>query len=117
MPLVGGALFMLVTGVANIDLWYPWPFFFPAGHYWMAWITIGALVVHIGAKITVTRQALGVTRRRRGRWTHDRRRFLAFVGASSALLTVATIGQTVAPLRRWPCSRPAGPTTAPRASR
>ena len=21
---------MLVTGVANIDLWYPWPFFFPA---------------------------------------------------------------------------------------
>ena len=39
VPLVGGALFMLVTGVANIDLWYPWPFFFPAGHYWMAWVT------------------------------------------------------------------------------
>ena len=58
VPLVGGALFLLVTGVANIDLWYPWPFFFPAGHYWMAWVTIGALIVHIGAKATVTRTAL-----------------------------------------------------------
>jgi hypothetical protein len=99
VPLVGGALFMLVTGVANVDLWYPWPFFFPAGHYWMAWITIGALVVHIGAKITVTRQALASPPAPRP-VNHDRRRFLAFVGASSALLTVATIGQTVAPLRR-----------------
>ena len=97
VPLIGGALFMLVTGVANIDLWYPWPFFFPAGHYWMAWITIGALVVHVGAKITVTRQALARSPAPR-RVNHDRRRFLAFAAASSALLTVATIGQTVAPL-------------------
>ena len=51
---------LLVTGVANIDLWYPWPFFFPAGHYWMAWVTIGALIVHIGAKIHVTRTALAL---------------------------------------------------------
>jgi Oxidoreductase molybdopterin binding domain len=98
VPLVGGALFMLVTGVANIDLWYPWPFFFPAGHYWMAWVTIGALVVHIGAKITVTRQAL-VSPPAPRPVNHDRRRFLIFAGASSALLTMATIGQTVAPLR------------------
>ena len=34
VPLVGGALFMLVSGVANIDLWYPWSFFFPAAHFW-----------------------------------------------------------------------------------
>ena len=27
-------------------------------HYWMAWITMGALVVHVGAKITTTRAAL-----------------------------------------------------------
>ena len=58
LPLVGGALFLLLTGVANIDLWYPWPFFFPAGHYWVAWITIGALIVHIGAKLHITRTAL-----------------------------------------------------------
>ncbi len=108
VPLIGGALFMLVTGVANIDLWYPWPFFFPAGHYWMAWVTIGALVVHIGAKITVTRGAL--TRRAApAPVNHDRRRFLTFALASSALLTVATIGQTVAPLRRLALLAPRRP--------
>jgi DMSO/TMAO reductase YedYZ molybdopterin-dependent catalytic subunit len=108
VPLVGGALFMLVTGVANIDLWYPWPFFFPAGHYWMAWVTIGALVVHIGAKITVTRRALSSPPAPRP-VNHDRRRFLVFAGASSVLLTVATIGQTVAPLRRLALLAPRRP--------
>src|SRR5205823_14028410 len=107
VPLVAGALFLLASGVANIDLWYPWSFFFPAAHYWAAWITIGALIVHIGAKLTVTRQAL----RRQptpmepraataGTATTDRRHFLAWVGAASATLTVVTIGQTVYPLRR-----------------
>jgi DMSO/TMAO reductase YedYZ molybdopterin-dependent catalytic subunit len=108
VPLVGGALFMLVTGVANIDLWYPWPFFFPAGHYWMAWVTIGALVVHIGAKITVTRQALARQPSPRP-VNHDRRRFLTFAAASAGALTVATIGQTVAPLRRLALLAPRRP--------
>ena len=44
---------MLFTGLANINLWYPWPFNFRVAHYWVAWITIGALVVHIGAKFAV----------------------------------------------------------------
>ncbi len=58
VPLVAGALFQLWTGLADIDLWYPLPSFFPTVHYWTAWITIGALVVHIGAKLTTTRAAL-----------------------------------------------------------
>jgi DMSO/TMAO reductase YedYZ molybdopterin-dependent catalytic subunit len=101
VPLVGGALFMLVSGVANIDLWYPWTFFFPAAHYWAAWITMGALVVHIGAKLTVTRQALRPQREQPEpvAAATDRRHFLAWVGAASATLTVVTIGQTVSPLR------------------
>jgi DMSO/TMAO reductase YedYZ molybdopterin-dependent catalytic subunit len=100
VPLVGGALFMVVSGVANIDLWYPWSFFFPAAHFWAAWITIGALIVHVGAKLTVTRRAL--RRPPKAAPTAagtDRRRFLVWVGAASATLTVATIGQTVNPLR------------------
>ncbi len=56
--LVAGSLFMLFSGTANIERWYPWKFFFPAGHYWAAWITIGALVVHIGAKLPVVRRVL-----------------------------------------------------------
>ena len=57
--LVGGSLFMLFTGTANVERWYPWRFFFPAGHYWAAWITIGALVMHIGAKLPVVRRVFG----------------------------------------------------------
>jgi DMSO/TMAO reductase YedYZ molybdopterin-dependent catalytic subunit len=58
VPLVGGSLFMLFTGTANIARWYPWPFFFPRAHYWGAWITIGALVVHVGARASATRASL-----------------------------------------------------------
>src|SRR5262245_13116386 len=93
VPLVAGAPFMLFSGVANIELWYPLPAFFPTAHYWVAWLTIGALVVHIGAKATIVREALsssaaGPTDRR------DRRRFLVAVGAASGGLTLLTIGQT-----------------------
>jgi DMSO/TMAO reductase YedYZ molybdopterin-dependent catalytic subunit len=100
LPLVGGALFMLVTGVANIDLWYPWPFFFPAGHFAVAFVVMGALVVHIGAKAALTRQAL-----RRPAVvepladTTGRRRFIGFVAAASAVLVGTTVGQTISPLR------------------
>ncbi len=104
LPLVGGAVFMLVTGVANIDLWYPFPFYFPAAHYAVAWITIGALVVHIGAKATITRQAL-----RRAEVppveappvdVSGRRRFLGLAIGSSVGLVLVTAGQTFPPLRR-----------------
>src|SRR5205823_6232588 len=95
VPLVAGALFMLASGVANIDLWYPWSFFFPAAHFWAAWITMGALIVHIGAKLTVTRQALRARPRPLEATadvaTTDRRHFLAWVGAASAALPVAGV--------------------------
>jgi hypothetical protein len=103
VPLVGGSLFMLASGVANIDLWYPWSFFFPAAHFWAAWITMGALIVHVGAKLTVTRRAVRPRSRpldaTSGAATTGRRQFLAWVGAASATLTAVTIGQTVYPLR------------------
>ena len=60
IALVGGSLFQLFTGVANIVHWYsPMPFFFPTAHFWTAWIVIGALVIHIGTKGVVARHALG----------------------------------------------------------
>jgi DMSO/TMAO reductase YedYZ molybdopterin-dependent catalytic subunit len=99
VPLVGGSIFLLVTGVANVDLWYPWPFFFPSAHYWVAWITIGALVVHIGAKLPVARRALRRSRPEPPEEAVTRRRFLLWAGTGSAVLTAVTVGQTVAPLR------------------
>ena len=45
--LVGGSLFQLVTGLFNVDYWYPFPFFFPVAHYWTAYVVFGALLMHV----------------------------------------------------------------------
>jgi len=94
LPLVGGGLFLLMSGVANVARWYPWGFFFPQAHLWAAWITMGALVVHVGATITVTRTALArapVAPAERA----DRRAFLGGVAATSGVLVAASAGSTV----------------------
>jgi DMSO/TMAO reductase YedYZ molybdopterin-dependent catalytic subunit len=116
VPLVGGALFQLGTGLANINLWYPWPFNFRTAHYWVAWIIIGALVVHLGAKWSVTRGSLA-----RARATApspevssgDRRQFLSTVFAISGLVTFFTVGQTVRPLSRLALLAPRRPDVGP----
>ncbi|MEO1064111.1 MAG: twin-arginine translocation signal domain-containing protein, partial [Actinomycetota bacterium] len=58
LPLVAGSIFLLFSGVGNIALWRPWRFDFTTGHYWVAWITMGALVTHVAAKLFVVRRAL-----------------------------------------------------------
>jgi DMSO/TMAO reductase YedYZ molybdopterin-dependent catalytic subunit len=102
LPLVAGSLFLLFSGVANVARWYPWEFFFPAAHYWASWLTVGALVVHIGAKASVVRASL--TRpgpeheapAPTGRLT--RRQLLGATAGASLVLTLVTIGQTLTPL-------------------
>jgi DMSO/TMAO reductase YedYZ molybdopterin-dependent catalytic subunit len=97
LPLVGGGVFLLLSGTANVARWYPWTFFFPRAHFWAAWITMGALAVHIGAKAATTRDALR-HRPPAGDADADRRGFLAAVAGTAGLLVVATAGGTVAPL-------------------
>ena len=102
LPLVGGSLFMLFSGTANVARWYPWTFFFPRAHYWVAWITIGALVVHVGAKAASTRDALRRAPREADAVrasTDERRAFLAGVAGTAATFFLATAGGTVRPLR------------------
>ncbi|MEX2586564.1 MAG: molybdopterin-dependent oxidoreductase [Actinomycetota bacterium] len=117
LPLVGGSVFLLVSGLNNIALWYPWEFFFPLAHYWAAWITVGAMVVHIGAKRAITAQV--VRRRHPDRLDEasdgslSRRQFLWTVAAGSAVVTLATVGQTVRPLRRLALLAPRDPAVGP----
>jgi len=104
VPLVAGALFLLVTGVMNIGYWYAWGFGFLEGHYWAAWITIGALVVHLGAKAGVVgrvwrgggRGALGEPRD----GGLSRRGLLTGAWLASGLVVLTIAGQTVPLLRR-----------------
>jgi hypothetical protein len=124
VPLIGGGLFQLWSGVANINQWYPWPFGFKVSHYWVAWITIGALVVHVVAKWSTTTASL----RRRPTTSgdavgdgaddatevaSDRRAFLASVFAASGLLTLFSVGQTVRPLERLALLAPRRPSVGP----
>jgi DMSO/TMAO reductase YedYZ molybdopterin-dependent catalytic subunit len=128
LALVGGGIFMVFTGIADVAQWYPWRFSFEASHYWVAWITIGAIVAHIGAKWATTRRAL---RRKRNRpaleaadpvlgteaeGVHDgltRRGFLGAVVAASATLTAVTVGQTLPALRRFAVLAPRKPGDRP----
>ncbi|WP_231123841.1 molybdopterin-dependent oxidoreductase [Nocardioides sambongensis] len=57
--LVGAALFQISTGLANVTQWYPWSFSFRGSHYAIAWVAIGALLVHIGIKLPLIREVLG----------------------------------------------------------
>nr|WP_246401282.1 molybdopterin-dependent oxidoreductase [Jiangella mangrovi] len=102
VPLVCGAVFLLFSGVANVSRWYPWGFYFPAAHYWVAWITVGALVAHVGAKAAIARAALtrpGHPVAAAAPGTLGRRGFLGAVAVAAGVVTVTTAGQTVAPLR------------------
>ncbi|MDQ3384928.1 MAG: molybdopterin-dependent oxidoreductase [Actinomycetota bacterium] len=117
LPLVAGSVFLLFTGTINIAYWYsPMTFFFTAGHYWAAWITIGALIVHLGAKSSITRLALSDRAPDAVVPAHaglNRRGFLAVVGAAAGALTLATVGQTIRPLRRLSVLAPRLPDRGP----
>jgi DMSO/TMAO reductase YedYZ molybdopterin-dependent catalytic subunit len=101
VPLLGGALLLLVTGLMNIGYWYGWGFDFIKTHYWTAWIVTGALVVHLSAKLPVLRRALA-----RNHASSDgvpgleRRRFLITTGVAAGALLLVTVGEAFTPLRR-----------------
>ena len=40
LPLIGGSLVLLVTGVGNVNIWRPYAFSFRSGHYATAWIVV-----------------------------------------------------------------------------
>lgn len=121
LPLVGGAVFLLFSGVGNVNFWRPWPFGFRDGHYAAAWIAMGALVVHVVAKWAQTRTYLRRPRRPDrvpepvladdGRL--DRRGFLYAAAGASGLVALLSAGQTVWPLRSLAVLAPRRPDIGP----
>jgi len=123
LPLVGGATFLLLSGLGNINIFRPWPFGFRDGHYAAAWITIGALVIHVAAKWAQTRPHLVRSPRPPVRSERaleptddgalDRRGFLWTVAGTTGLVALLTVGQTVEPLRALAVLAPRRPDVGP----
>jgi DMSO/TMAO reductase YedYZ molybdopterin-dependent catalytic subunit len=106
--LVAAALFQVISGILNIAHWYaPMPFFFTAGHYWVAWLAIGALLIHVGVQLPIVRSAL------RRPVEPARRALLAGVAAAAGLITLTTAGQTVRPLAGLGLLAPRRPDIGP----
>jgi hypothetical protein len=105
--LVAGAVFQLASGLMNASQWYPWSFSFRATHYAIAWITIGALLVHIAVKLPIIRGALtsGVEDTTYDRPTAtqpavlSRRGLLRTTWLASGVAVLVTAGSTVPLLR------------------
>ena len=105
--LVAASVFLLVTGTLNAAQWYPWDFSYRRTHYAVAWVAIGALIVHIAVKLPVIRDALrgGVDETE-----HDhlaatresglsRRGLLNTTWVAGGLAVLTTAGSTVPALR------------------
>lgn len=115
LVLIAAALFQLVTGLLNITYWYSaMPFAFLSGHYWVAWLAIGSVALHVAVKLPIVRDGLSRHRRRERvteGWT--RRRFLGAVAATAGAVTVATVGQTLRPLTPLSVLAPRRPDIGP----
>ena len=105
--LVAASIFQLATGLLNTTQWYPYAFSFRSTHYAMAWIAIGALIVHIVVKLPIIRDALTSdvddTTHDRETATRDgamsRRGLLRTTWAAAGIAALATAGSTVPLLR------------------
>jgi hypothetical protein len=103
LALTCSALFELLTGLFNIAENYPWRFFFPAAHFAVAWVTTGAILVHIAVKLPIIRAALGERAEHpagpeRGQML-DRRGFLSATALSVGATLAVTAGSSVPLLR------------------
>jgi DMSO/TMAO reductase YedYZ molybdopterin-dependent catalytic subunit len=117
--LVGGALFEFVTGILNVQLWYPWHFGFVKAHFFGAWVFIAAFLFHLVLKLPVmwrslrTREQVLVAHSAAPE-TISRRGLLALAGAGSATLLVVTAGQSIGgPLRTLALLAPHGRDPGP----
>lgn len=133
LVLVGASAMQLLTGLLNIAAWYPWGFFFTTTHYWTGWLAIGAVAVHVGAKVPEIRRGLA----RRGtpaatagldeeqasalaledeEAEHNpvgRRAFVLAAGLGVGAVTLSTVGQTFSPLASVSVLSPRVPGVGP----
>ncbi|MFI9586234.1 molybdopterin-dependent oxidoreductase [Streptomyces sp. NPDC052236] len=111
--LVGAAIFQLFSGLLNTAQWYPWPFSFVPVHFAVAWLLLGALVLHLAVKYPEIKAHWG--KRSPGTLElpvaegPDRRSLLTGVAAAVGAVTLTTVGQSFTPLKRFDLLAPRHP--------
>ncbi len=124
LMLVGGILFLIVTGVLNIQYDYIFGFSFYTAHYYGAWVFIAGFVVHVAIKLPKMWTGLrsmsmrsvlrtgraetkpepfepdGLVAANPDQPTISRRGALALVGGGTLLMAVLTAGQTIGGVTR-----------------
>jgi hypothetical protein len=104
--LVASAVLQLITGLFNILQFYPWPWGFVRVHYWLAWIIIGSLALHVAIQLPKIREGLATPLWRvrkdaqpdapdRAAGGLTRRGVLIAAGAGVGVVAVTTVGQVV----------------------
>jgi DMSO/TMAO reductase YedYZ molybdopterin-dependent catalytic subunit len=143
LVLISGAIFELVTGLLNTVQWYPWSFDFTQTHFWVAWVTVGALILHIAVKAPAIARGLsnksaaadeeGAQPRAGtdpaahaagalesvgpagpvGRGSVGRRSLLTATGIAVGVVTATTVGQSISSLRSIDLFAPRTPQVGP----
>ncbi len=132
LMIVGGILFLIVTGVMNIQYDYAWGFSFYTGHFYASWVFIAGFAAHVALKLPVMIRSLrsrsfvaemAVSTRDTvaeprdpdhlvspapAEATMSRRGALAVVGGGSLGLFALSVGQSVDPLRPTALLSPRG---------
>ena len=130
--IVGSILFLMVTGIMNIQYDYAWGFSFYTGHFYAAWVFIAAFAAHVALKTpTMVRSLRSRSFRDEMRVSTEdtvpeprdpdhlvspnpapasmsRRGALAVTGGSALALLGLSLGQSVDPLRRTALLAPRG---------
>ncbi|MFC4607161.1 molybdopterin-dependent oxidoreductase [Streptomyces maoxianensis] len=115
--LVAAAVFQLFTGLLNIVQWYPWPFSFVPTHFAVAWLLLGAVILHVAVKYPEIRAHW--SRRSPGTLElpaadgPDRRSLLTGVAAAVGAVTLTTVGQSLTPLKTFDLLAPRHPDHGP----
>lgn len=105
---VAASLVEVTIGLLNTFQWYPWPFSFKDVHYWLAWVIIGSLALHIAVKLPLIRahwsrrteaaqpvdqpQQDSTAPTAEPSWS--RRGLLTAITASTAVVVITTAGQS-----------------------
>lgn len=98
LVLVASAIFELVTGLLNVAQIYVFGFYFPPVHYAVAWLAIGAIVVHVAVQLPQVRHHWGEADEPAAGGL-DRRDVLRLAGIAALVSAVATAGDKVPALR------------------